>query len=106
MKNFKIGCAFPCGATVIVKKTVQFVSLVNQKKETSLFLCEKKTGISFHFFIWLMQTSFSFVVSFLHFVVVLGIGPYTLHVSVFKISRPSIGPTFTFISFNMHIKLN
>ena len=45
MKNCRIGNAYPMGATVIGKKTVQFVSLINQKKETSLILYEKKTGI-------------------------------------------------------------
>ena len=45
MKNSRIGNAFPMGATVIGKKTVQFVSLINTKKETSLVLCDKKTGI-------------------------------------------------------------
>ena len=45
MKNSRIGNAFPMGATVIGKKTVQFVSLINTKKETSLVLCHKKTGL-------------------------------------------------------------
>ena len=45
MKNSRIGNAFPMGATVIGKKTVQFVSLINTKKETSLVLCDKKTGL-------------------------------------------------------------
>ena len=45
MKNSKMGEAFPMGATVIGKKAVQFVSKINQKKETSLVLYEKSTGI-------------------------------------------------------------
>lgn len=45
MKNCRIGNAFPMGATLVGKKTVQFVSLINQKKEASLLLYEKKTGI-------------------------------------------------------------
>ena len=45
MKNSRIGNAFPMGATVIGKRTVQFVSLINTKKETSLVLCHKKTGL-------------------------------------------------------------
>ena len=44
MKNSKIGEAFPMGATVIGKKAVQFVTKINQKKETSLMLYEKNTG--------------------------------------------------------------
>ena len=44
MKNSRIGEAFPMGATVIGKRTVQFVSKINQKKETSLILYEKNTG--------------------------------------------------------------
>ena len=44
MKNSKIGEAFPMGATVIGKKAVQFVTKINQKKETSLVLYEKSTG--------------------------------------------------------------
>lgn len=45
MRNCRIGNAFPMGATVIGKKTVQFVSLINTKKEISLVLRDKKTGI-------------------------------------------------------------
>ena len=45
MRNCRIGNAFPMGATVVGKKTVQFVSLINTKKETSLILVHKKTGI-------------------------------------------------------------
>ena len=44
MKNSRIGEAFPMGATIIGKKAVQFVSKINQKKETSLVLYEKNTG--------------------------------------------------------------
>ena len=44
MKNSRIGEAFPMGATVVGKKAVQFVSRINQKKETSLVLYEKNTG--------------------------------------------------------------
>ena len=44
MKNSRIGEAFPMGATVIGKRAVQFVSKINQKKETSLVLYEKNTG--------------------------------------------------------------
>ena len=44
MKNSRIGEAFPMGATIIGKKAVQFVSKINQKKETSLILYEKNTG--------------------------------------------------------------
>ena len=40
MKNCRIGNAFPMGATLVGKKTVQFVSLINQKKEASLVLYE------------------------------------------------------------------
>ncbi|MBR5597467.1 MAG: hypothetical protein IKW30_08685 [Lachnospiraceae bacterium] len=45
MKNCRIGNAFPMGATVIGKNTVQFVSLINQKNENSLILYNKKTGM-------------------------------------------------------------
>lgn len=44
MKNSRIGEAFPMGATVIGNKSVQFVTKINQKKETSLVLYEKSTG--------------------------------------------------------------
>ena len=44
MRNSRIGEAFPMGATVVGKKAVQFVSRINQKKETSLLLYEKNTG--------------------------------------------------------------
>ena len=44
MKNSRIGEAFPMGATVVGKRAVQFVSRINQKKETFLVLCEKSTG--------------------------------------------------------------
>ena len=44
MNNSRIGEAFPMGATVIGKKAVQFVSRINQEKETSLVLYEKNTG--------------------------------------------------------------
>ena len=44
MKNSRIGDAFPMGATVIGKKSVQFVSRINSKKETCLVLYEKNTG--------------------------------------------------------------
>jgi len=44
MNNSRIGEAFPMGATVIGKKAVQFVSRINQEKETSLILYEKNTG--------------------------------------------------------------
>lgn len=44
MKNSRIGEAFPMGATVIGKKSVQFVTKINKKKETSLVLYEKNTG--------------------------------------------------------------
>ena len=46
MNNSRIGEAFPMGATVIGKKAVQFVSRINQKKETSLVLYDKNTGES------------------------------------------------------------
>lgn len=45
MKNSKIGEAFPMGATVVGKRAVQFVTKINQKKETCLVLYEKGTGI-------------------------------------------------------------
>lgn len=44
MKKSKIGEAFPMGATVVGKRAVQFVTKINQKKETSLVLYEKSTG--------------------------------------------------------------
>ena len=43
MKNSRIGEAFPMGATIIGKRAVQFVTKINQKKETSLVLYEKGT---------------------------------------------------------------
>ena len=46
MKNSRIGEAFPMGATIVGKKAVQFVTKINQKKETSLVLYEKSTGES------------------------------------------------------------
>ena len=44
MRNSRIGASFPMGATVVGKKSVQFVSRINHKKETSLVLYEKSTG--------------------------------------------------------------
>lgn len=44
MKNSRIGASFPMGATVVGKKSVQFVSNINQKKEKILVLYEKSTG--------------------------------------------------------------
>lgn len=44
MKNSRIGETFPMGATVVGKRAVQFVSRINQKKETVLVLHEKNTG--------------------------------------------------------------
>ena len=44
MKISKIGEAFPMGATVVGKKAVQFVSKINQKKDTSLILYKKNTN--------------------------------------------------------------
>ena len=44
MRNSRIGEAFPMGASIIEKKVVQFVTKINQKKETSLVLYEKNTG--------------------------------------------------------------
>lgn len=46
MKNSRIGEAFPMGTTIIGKKAVQFVTKINQKKETCLVLYEKSTGES------------------------------------------------------------
>ena len=44
MKYSRIGEAFPMGATVVGKGAVQFVTKINQKKETSLVLYDKNTG--------------------------------------------------------------
>lgn len=44
MKSSRSGEAFPMGATVVGKKSVQFVTKINLKKETTLVLCEKNTG--------------------------------------------------------------
>lgn len=44
MKKCRIGEAFPMGATVIGKQSVQFVTKINPKTETSLILYEKNSG--------------------------------------------------------------